>query len=175
MERPLPHIPFDGQMSTWPRARRKLTHAVLSLVLKPRQSTSFPSIVSTHEQSNHSLDSSMADPMPGNGPSPIHCSLMGEPRNALCGANCMDLFCPHTAPTPKIFSGQWCIKGCGHMSSFLDRSIGLRMTAFDLDFCLSQKALALDRSATERRMGDGLDLALDLQSREGTRSVGREI
>src|SRR5574337_764936 len=87
----------------------------------------------------------------------------------------MDLFCPHTAPTPKNFSGQGCVKRCGHMSSFLDKSIGLRMTAFDLDFCLSQKALALDRSATERRMGDGLDLALDLQSREGTRSVGREI
>ena len=49
------------------------------------------------------------------------------------------------------------------------------MTAFDLDFRLSQKALALDRSATERRMGLGLDLALDLQAREGTRSVGREV
>ena len=49
------------------------------------------------------------------------------------------------------------------------------MTVFALDFCLSQKAFAFDRSATERRMGVGLDLALDLQAREGTRSVGREI
>lgn len=61
------------------------------------------------------------------------------------------------------------------MSSFLDRSIGLRIPAFALDFRLSQKAFAFDRSATERRLGVVLDLALDLQSREGTRSVGREI
>src|SRR5574337_1609985 len=94
----------------------------------------------------------------------------------LCvGRNAWICFAPTLHPPQKISSGQGCVKGCGHMSSFLDRSIGLWMTSFALDFRLSQKVLAFDRSATERRTGVGLDLALDLQSREGTRSVGREI